>query len=325
MSDVPVGIYRDMPFAEYAAIDAINSGVVRWGCTTMLHMHTAKCGLIDSDDTKDRKLGRAIHCRLLEGEAYHERFTIAQPCCVLLKSGERKGAACGKSASYQSQRDKNIWACGTHREQIPDAVQPEDFIDSDEAEQVEKIAQKLHLHPAMKLFRRTGWSEVSMVWELCGLKCKCRIDKLDDWETTPKPLVIDIKSCQVGKATIEDCEKSVAENGYHRQAALNVNAVEALTGKRPGFVWVFVEKDEPFDVQILPADDETLAIGITEVRRTLELYRSAEAKGDYRGYIYDARFIRYGGLPGWYRQRYADDDGVQRSGTGAEIGAECAF
>lgn len=410
MSDVPVGIYRDMPFAEYAAIDAINSGIVRWGFkATMRHMLAAREGRIDNDDTKDRKFGRAIHCRLLEPERYRTDFLIATKCVATVKS--QKHALCGNSARYVSpipthedeQRlqvdhclrqagwelrtesdsgsryyvrnekqhvrvsdhppnddtrqwmdnvrcasisvglGENVmaqlapftdgetfqplqfWYCGVKGHAPTGAVEPTDFIDENEAAANERIAEALRTHPAMKLFRRQGWSEVSMVWELCGLKCKCRIDKLDDWEATDKPLVIDIKSCQVGDASREDCEKAIANNGYHRQAALNVNAVEALTGKRPGFVWVFIEKGEPFDVQIVPADDETLAIGLTEVRRTLELYRSAEAKGDFRGYIYDPRFIGYGGLPGWYRQRYADDDGVPRSGTGAEIGAECAF
>lgn len=321
-----VGIYKSLPFSEYAAIDAINSGVVRWGFEgTMKHMHAARRGLIANDDTKERKFGRAIHCRLLEPEAYSQRFTIAQPCCVLLKSGERKGKPCGKASSYQSARDQNIWVCGTHLKEVHDAVPPEEYIDAEEAARIERIYESLHSHEAMKLFRRTGWSEVSLVWDMCGLRCKCRIDKLDDYETAETPLILDIKSCQVGDIRRDDCEKSIANHGYHRQAAMNVNAVETLTGKRPRFAWVFIEKAEPFDVQIVPADDETLAIGITEVRRTLELYRSAELKGDFRGSIYDARFIRWGGLPGWYRQRYASDDGVQRSGDGAEVGAEFAF
>ena len=42
---------------------------------------------LDSDDTKDRKLGRAIHVKLFEPDRFNEIVRVADPCCAILKSG----------------------------------------------------------------------------------------------------------------------------------------------------------------------------------------------------------------------------------------------
>lgn len=287
------GLYRDLPFADYAAIPAINSGVVKAGTVSMKHMKAALDGAGSDKDTKDRKLGRAIHCRLLEPERYRAEYLVATPC----KAVKQDGQECGNSAKLLWD---DVWYCGVRGHAPKDAREPADYISEGDSQRIEAVAAALHDHPVMRLFRREGWSEVSCVWESHGLLRKCRIDR---YAPGDKPLIIDIKKCQVGAGRKEDCEKAIHGNGYYRQLAGNVEAIEALTGKTPDAIWVFVDDDYPFDVNIIPADAQTVAIGRWENNDIIGRFAASQNRNDYRGYIYDSRFIRHGGLPLWYREQ----------------------
>jgi hypothetical protein len=148
----------------------------------------------------------------------------------------------------------------------------------------------------MRRFARKGWSEVTAVWEHRGQLLKTRIDRLDEDHTT----VIDLKKMPSGEGDHETCERKTKDRRMHIQAAMNVMAVEALAGKTPDFVWVFQDDDEPFDVQVIPANEKTIRLGRFDVNQVVGMYAAAKEKGDYRGYIYDPRVIRRGGLPSWY-------------------------
>lgn len=319
MADYGVGLHRDVPFADYAAIPAINSGVVTWGTVSMRHMKAAYEGLITSEDTKDRKFGRAIHCRLLEPERYRTDFLVATGC----KAVKQDGQECGNTAKWLWD---DTWYCGVRGHAPQGAYQPQDYISESEAAGIEEIAAALHEHPVMRLFRREGWSEVSCVWESRGLLRKCRIDR---YSKEPTPLVIDLKKCQVGSGSREDCEKAIVNYGYHRQMAGNIEAIEVLEGVTPQGIWVFVEDGPPFDVQIVPADAETIAIGRFENNDIIGRFASAYRKDDCRGYIYDSRFIRPGGLPLWYRRQCRElgigmSDTTSGGGAGAHAEPEYA-
>lgn len=293
-SEIVPGVHRDISFADYAALDAINSGVVRWGHkATPLHMDAARRGLIESDDTKDRKFGRAVHCRLLEPERYRKEFLIATTCV----GQKRDGTVCGNRAKYL---DGGRWYCGTHAHD--DAQQPTDYIDVDEAARNERLAERLHAHPVNTLLRRPGWSEVVIVWERKGRLLKCRLDRLDE----PMDFILDVKKCQVGKATDRQCQSAILSHGYHIQAALYCDAVKSQhpLGRRPDFAWVFIDDNEPYGVNVILADDETLEIGLDEADEALKHYGECERSGVFPDYIRNPSRILSGGLPEFYRKEW---------------------
>lgn len=295
------GIHRNVPFADYAAWPAINSGAVKWGMTTPKHMRSALEGHINSDDTKDRKLGRAIHTRLLEPDKYKESTLVSEPCCALIKSGDRKGEPCGKSGKFvegDPYFDGEEWFCGTHNK---DGKEPADYVSQDEFKRIERIAEAVREHNVMNLFRRPGWSEVSLVWKEDGLTFKARLDRY----SPDNPLTIDLKKCQVGAGDRDSCQKSICDYGWYRQAAIYVRGVEALTGTRPDFVWVFIEDNEPYDVNVIPIDEETYEIGKWEVDRVISAYKRCLKDGNFYGYIYDPKVApNRGGLPNWKRKEF---------------------
>lgn len=293
--EIVPGTYSDWSFEQYAACRAINSGVVSAGLISMKHMLAAFEGLFVRKDTSDMKFGRAIHCRLLEPERFKLDYRIATTCSAILGSGVNKGKRCSNSGKFF---DGVNWFCGSHKQ--PDSDVPTDYIDESEAERIEEIAEALHEHPVMDLFRGQCWTELSCVWEVRGWLRKCRIDR---FSRDPKPRIIDLKKCLPGKGSREDMEKAIVAHGYHRQMAGNIEAIEVLEGVSPEGIWVFIEDGPPYDVNIMPADPQTIAIGRHENNDIIGRFAAAHKNGRLPGYIYDRKFIRYGGLPIWYREQ----------------------
>ncbi len=287
-----IGIHRDVPFEKYASWRAINSGVVKAGMISPKHMHAAFNGLIKVEDSRSMKLGRAIHAMLLEPETFKSRFLVSGPCEAVLKSGERKGLQCGRNASMLGSDDR--WYCGTH--EVAESGWAGEIITGDEANRCQAVNESIKQHWAVKLIRRQGWSEVSLRWERSGLPMKGRLDRYADGK---RPVILDVKKCRVGFGTIEECERSISRYGYHVQSSIYVDGIEQLTGVRPEFIWIFVEDAPPFDVQILPASEETLKVGWHIARTAIERYARAVKENDLWGYIRIPENIRPGGLPLW--------------------------
>jgi hypothetical protein len=88
------GLYYDVAYDDYVRWEAINATCLKHGSElSPKHMRQS---VQDGTDTRSRKFGRGIHCRLLEGsQAFAERFPIAAPCTAELKAKGREGQPCG--------------------------------------------------------------------------------------------------------------------------------------------------------------------------------------------------------------------------------------
>ena len=271
------GVHRDVDFEAYRSWTAVNSGVVTWGTVSMRHFQAALNGELSNDDSKSRKFGRAVHTRLLEPEVYKQRVLVSQPCCAVLKSGDRKGVVCGKSSSCI---DENMqWFCGTHKP--TDSSVPTDYVSADEADRIEQLATELHSHKAMSLLKADGWSEVSLVFDINGVRMKGRIDRFSQ----PAKFILDLKKCRVGYGTMEECRKAIGNYGYMRQMALYRKGVETLLGFTPRCVWLFVEEGSPYQPQIVEAADWELDHAWSSVSGIVNAYVAAKERGVFDGYI----------------------------------------
>lgn len=278
------GIYRDVPFATYADWKAINSGVVKWGDRVSLkHMHAALNGLLPNEDTLSRKFGRAVHSRLLEPETFADRVLVSQPCCAILKSGDRKNLPCGKTASVltvpSSFSGGPSWFCGTHK---PDgAIAPDEFVTPAELERIEAMAAGLHNHPLMSLLRAKGWSETSVVFNWGELRCKGRLDRY----SKDARFVVDIKKMRLGYGSMEECRKAIEKYQYLAQACIYWKAIEVLEGFRPRMIWLFIEEQFPFDIQFVEADEWELEHAWQRVAAVLAGYQKCVESGVFPGYV----------------------------------------
>ena len=298
--DVPeVGMFPGVPFETYARWKAINSGIVKWGGVSMKHMLAAFEGRLKSEDTRDRKLGRAIHHRILEPLTFAEQFRIAGPCEATIKSGDNKGKPCGAAASWEGP--SGGWFCGIKGHRPDGSTRATDTVSVGEFDRCDSIAAALHGHFAIPLLRRTGWSEMSMVWKWRDWLLKGRADRISTGGG--RPMILDVKKCQVGKGRREDCQRAIENYGYHRQAAMYCKGAEALTGIEHEFVWIFVEDNEPFDIQVIPATKDDLEIGWEQVARVLDTFDRQYKANDCFGYLWKPINIKPGGLS----QRYINN------------------
>jgi ATP-dependent exoDNAse (exonuclease V) beta subunit len=280
------GIYHGISFAEYVSWPAINSSSLKWAEVSPLHCKAALDGKMNDDSTA-KKFGRAIHCRLLEPEKYKEEFITSDKCCARTK---KENTPCKSNGKFY---DGENWFCGTHKTSDAELV---DCISTEEGVYVERMAEALHNHESMVLFARKGWSEASIVYEYKNLMFKSRLDRFinDD-----RPVILDIKSAIVGKATRDAMKKSVTEYKWHQQAYLYQLGIEILTGKRPDFAWIFIEKGEPFDANVMPIDEVSREIAEQEVNELIDIYRRAKRADRFHGYVFNEFSIKPGGLTDW--------------------------
>lgn len=293
--DITPGVYSDVPFPEYRAWNAMNISTLKWGLKSPKHLKAAIEGRLKFPDSPDRKLGRAIHCRLLEPERYKSEFQVAGKCQAVFKSGKNKGEKCGAPGKVQIDGE---WLCGKHG---PESEGDLEILSIEEANRIERLNESVRQHPVIKLLRQQGGCEVSLCWEQEGLLMKGRLDKLIIREGFP-PTIIDIKKVQVGRGDTHSVQAAIANYEYHVQAACYKCAVERLYGVSANFLWVFVEDDEPFDVNPVQAAGATLDLGLHQFKKLIAKCREMrETLMQPEGYSSDIQLVD---LPAWYFRNY---------------------
>lgn len=296
----PPGRY-DVTYEEYAGWDAINASALKYGAElSPKHM---RAGIADGRDTRARKFGRAIHCRLLEGvKVFAERFPVATGCCQPLKSGKRKGDECGAQSRFSAiQHGYTSWFCGTHAPEGAD--EPTDYVSEYGAGQIEDMVKAIYAHQSVKLIRAHGGCEVSIVWEREGLACKARVDKLILDANCPDT-VLDLKKCQAFHIAQRELEQSIEKYYWDLQAYWYTEAAKSVRGessKPLSFIWLFAEDDEPYDVCPLIASDAWIETGRCRAERALRLYRDAIMSGKWIGVADD---VVESFPPKWHANRY---------------------
>lgn len=294
--DISPGVYPDIKFGDYVSWNAMNVSTLKWGLKSMKHLKAAIEGRIQKPDSPDKKLGRAIHCRLLEPDRYKSEFQVAGKCQAAFKSGRNEGRKCGAPGKVKLDGE---WLCGKHG---PGEEGGESALLSvDEANRIERLNESVRAHPVIKLLRQQGGAEVSLCWEQDGVLMKARLDKLIVKEGFP-PTIVDLKKVQTGKGDFHSAQAAIGNYEYHIQAACYRCAVQRLYGIDANFLWVFVEDNEPFDVNPIQADGATLDLGLHQFQKLVENYRAMrETLLQPEGYSSE---VQLGGLPAWYFRQF---------------------
>jgi exodeoxyribonuclease VIII len=176
--------------------------------------------------------GTAVHAAVLEPELFKQTYIQAP--------------ALNKNTTAYKQ----VVADAREAGQI--LLSPEDF------ESIEGITASLHEHEtATKAVYADGISEATFIAKDpgTGLELKCRADRV-----TESGWLVDLKTTiDAGEQAFS---RTVANYGYHIQAAYYMHVVEVATGIRPrGFLFVAVEKTAPFGVQVFKASPDLVQSG----------------------------------------------------------------
>lgn len=216
--------------------------------------------------------GQVFHKLALEPETFSREYAVAPKCDRRTKEG------------------KAIWAEFQQTAMGKTAVPMEMY------EQASEMCKSLAAVPfAVKLL--AGRREVPFFWrdDLTGEECKCRVDCLN--ENFSQPIIVDLKSTT--DASTEEFTKSAIKYGYDFQSAMYSEGVEANIMQNPLFVFIAVEKEPPYAVNILQADELLIRRGYGLYRSFLDTYHDCKVTGNWFGYLGRSNQINTLALPSW--------------------------
>ena len=145
------------------------------------------------------------------------------------------------------------------------------------------LLMEMLYHPASKV-EHTGFFEVE------GTPCKVRPD-LYNSETG---MVLDLKTTL--DASEKGFAKSVRQFGYAFQAAFYMTGLRAM-GERPKqFVFLVVEKSEPYATACYALDNNDIEKEIPRVLESIKLYGECLRTDVWPGYTDDIKTLNLGGL-----------------------------
>jgi hypothetical protein len=116
--------------------------------------------------------------------------------------------------------------CGRHAPD--DTYETDDYISPEEAERIEEMATSL---ASSGLSFTNGRSEIVVIADDCGERLKAMIDYLEDTR------IRELKKTSSGSVSLEACERSIEQFGWHIQTALYQRMVRAVTGRLLPVEW----------------------------------------------------------------------------------------
>lgn len=272
-------IIHDMPNAEYHAHPAISSSAIREALRSPAHYHAAYIERsVPRTESASMKLGTAVHTLVLEPEKWASEYAISPAVDRRTKAG------------------KEAWAAFV--EEAGERV----LVTEEEAAHAKAVAQSVLKHGAARelvegIFERPV-AESSVFWrdDATGLELKCRPDALDLGEG----VIVDLKTTR--DASPIGFPKSVANFGYHTQAAWYRRGVEAALGASCRHVIVAVETAPPYAVGVYELDEDALEVGAELAKLGLERIARGIETGEWPAYGDDLQEIT---LPGWAKKEVA--------------------
>jgi hypothetical protein len=251
-----------MPADEYHRIQALSASGLKELRKSPAHFWSWLHNPPKSSDALT--FGTAFHCALLEPAKFAETY-----CTAPRFDGRTKE---GKAAKAE-------WEA-THQGYTP--------LDSGDMHTIRGMQKSLLQHTIAGPMLFGGRSEVSVFGsdEETGVAMKARIDRLTD------DLIIDIKTTD--DASVRGFGRSVFTFGYDIQAAHYME----MTG-RNRFVFMAVEKVEPFAVALYELDSQVIEAAKIERRERIKLYASCLEMDFWPAYRAEIQTIS---LPTWAKK-----------------------
>lgn len=219
--------------------------------------------------------GQAFHKLVLEPETFFDEFAVAPEIDRRTKAGKEEYAAFCEFAAGKT------------------------VIDQDAFDRANEMRVAVCSNPYVaKLLN--GQHEVPYFWtdELTGEACKVRLDSLT--EIKSQPVIVDLKT--TADASTDGFMRSAIKYGYDFQAAMYSEGYEKNTGKKPLFVFIAIEKEPPYAVNILQADEAFTQHGYDVFRELIGTYHDCKASGNWFGYLGAYNVINTLNLPAWVKE-----------------------
>lgn len=270
-SDTPTlpGVYRDLPFEKYAAIPAVNAGRLCAILKSAAHYQDALL-TPDEEEEKENKekfaVGSLAHSMVLEGKDLRHMYAI-KPAGMSFVTKEGKAWRDAQTLPILKEEDANS---------IP------------------KMAESLAKDPDSRdILKRCQDRELTVVAEIQGVLVKARFDGMFS-DLDELPWIPDLKTSI--DPSEESFSKSIYNLNYDFKAEFYRRVYEASFGKRPGFLWIAIEKRSPHCVCCWYPDEKTERSGHRKFERAMNLYLTCTKTGEWPGLSSGIKPI---GIPKW--------------------------
>lgn len=239
--------------AEYRAADAISKSDIDLVNKSPDLLEWVRNAPAAPNDTAD--IGNAVHCALLEPDRFGSEY-LRMP-----NFDKRTTAGKELAEAFEQSTQSNIVLPATDYGMII------------------AMRDSVLAHPlANKLLTSPGQSEASIFFEVDGIKCKCRPDRIVDPSVFGCHIIADVK-------TTDDIDKfhySIRDYRYHVQDAYYSEGYRQLTNESPRFLFVVVGKKRVFGrhpVRVFELTQDDKDEGRAEFMAGLERYQEFKAFG----------------------------------------------
>lgn len=272
------GVYEGIPFATYAAWDAVNNSFLS-KIIEASPMHAYDWLVNGEDDEEYYLIGRALHTLTLEGDdKYAAEFPIADQCAAEKKGGER----CSNPGKHMTADRR--WFCGVHKPKDRGTDSPGQFLLPDQDGIVRAMRKSLLDREDCRRFLCTteqARNELSIIWidADTSVKCKARIDAArPTWEA-----IGDLKTTR--SASPRQFPRSIGEYGYYRQGAFYLDGAHAVGMDWAKHFFFFpVEKERPFAPASYQLAADAIELGRMEIAKALKIVSHCQTRNDWYGY-----------------------------------------
>lgn len=225
-----------------------------------------------TDPTPALIFGQAFHKLALQPETFSDEFAVMPQIDRRTKDG------------------KAIWAEFCEQSEGKTVITDEDYT------KAKDMVDSLYKAPFVNKLL-SGEKEKEFFWrdDLTGEECKCRADCVSELNTVN--IITDLKSAS--KADLEHFTRDAINYGYDFQSAMYTEGVEKCTGRKYAFVFIVIEKDPPYAVNVLQADDVFVKRGKDIFRELIGIYHDCKTTGDWYGYLGRYTTINSLSLPAW--------------------------
>ena len=182
-------------------------------------------------------IGNATHAALLEPDVFSRDYVKMPDFDLRTSSGKLQ------SEAFKNNMDGKI------------------ILSHDDYEMVIGMRDSALAHPIInRLLTSKGESEVSIFFEVDGVKCKCRPDRIVDPSVFNQHVIVDVKTC----ADVSKFNFSARDYRYDVQAYWYMKGYAQLTGHKPRFLFAVIGKNKVFgshQARLFEIDDEAVEKG----------------------------------------------------------------
>ncbi len=217
-----------------------------------------RLGFVPDSDTPAMLLGRAVHCRILEGaQAFESEFALGGP--VNSRTGKPYGRDTGAFRDWCDAQGRP----GVHSDDLP---------------LIQRMGEAVWMNPDAAGLLTDGCAEGVVRRDYSGVPCQVRLD----W-TNPFEGLVDLKTT----ADLTWFESECRRRRYANQMAFYQAVLAEAVGHLVPVHIIAVEKIEPYRCGVWRVSDDTLAIARQEneaaIGRLRECWRTGTYPTGYEG------------------------------------------